>query len=81
MQLKFHTQLKKVYNLGPVLLLIIFSFQTRSSELDKQKELVDELRSKITSLEEGKGWLERRLAETEVRLIELRHEKTCLRDF
>ena len=48
---------------------MLFSFQNRSSELDKQKELVDELRSKITSLEEGKGWLERRLAETEVRLI------------
>ena len=40
--------------------------KTKNADLEKLKGLIEELQIKITSLEESKGWLERRLEETEV---------------
>ena len=44
----------------------LFLLKAKTSEFEKQKEQLEEAQSRITSLEESKGWLERRLAETEV---------------
>ena len=41
-------------------------FQSRVQQLSKTEPLVEEMQTKIRSLEDAKGWLERRLKETEV---------------
>ena len=41
-------------------------FQGRVQQLSKTQPLVEEMQTKIHSLEDAKGWLERRLKETEV---------------
>jgi len=54
-----------------VQLLIFHHKQKKSNELEKLRPIVEEQQTKIAALEEKTGWLERRLAETEVRHISI----------
>lgn len=42
------------------------SVQERSGELERCQRSLEEVKGQLQSVEETKGWLERRLAETEV---------------
>lgn len=44
-------------------------FQKKVTELEKIKTQFEELKQQVQSLDEAKGWLERRLKETEVYVL------------
>lgn len=57
------------FNYSVILILSLnFSFcgQKKVNELSKHVPVIDELNAKLHSLEDTKGWLERRLTEVEV---------------
>ena len=62
-----------------MLLLLCFP-QKNISHLNRQLPMIEELNKKVGSLEESKGWLERRLTETEVSSINIFHINIVVRD-
>ena len=46
--------------------IMIWILQVKGSEFERMKQQLDEAKSQKQSLEEAKGWLERRLQELEV---------------
>ena len=52
------------------------SEKVRNSEFEKLKQQVDNLKQQLTSAEEAKGWLERRLEDSESNLSNTKEEKT-----
>ncbi|XP_076468922.1 GRIP1-associated protein 1-like [Babylonia areolata] len=52
----------------------IVALESRVKELSKAQPLIEEMQGKVRSLEDAKGWLERRLKETEEQLAVSRRE-------